>query len=1859
MNIFRLTRSGLFAGALVAIVAGLFAGVPVVHATSISPSNQQAGAYAVDPPLGVAGAAPLVMLNLSRDHQLFYKAFNDFTDLNNDGTVDTTYNNAITYAGYFDSTKCYAYNDTNGYFVPKAVTTTHYCTSQWSGNFLNWAAMTRMDEVRQILYGGYRVPSMDTTSLTVLERAHLPMDAHSFAKYYNGDDISKLTTFSPTTVSTLTGQKPSDFYWTSNATVTENASTKYWLFRTVKFPTSLKVQAGDQVRIVGKDASGGTLILDAPVRFINNGYTGDSATDADKAYAKATAARVELRVQAGMLSGTLYSSCSSTDIPGCLAKFKDMKTWDISNFTRQGISFCNTTPAGAKTLPLGSTGSTTYTYSQGDDATPRLRVATGDMALWASNESKQCQWRSEASNSQSGFADGFFSNGNRYAFSGLNSSAENPANTGTKGTDWAELNVRVQVCVANLIGAENCKKYPDDKAANPSLKPVGLLQKYGEAGAIKFGLMTPSFDRNASGGILRAALPDAGKNTGDFISNEIDPATGIVRTGTGIKGIIKNINALRIYGYLYGASDNYGDKNANGCTFQQIGITSSGSADGYVGEGNCSSWGNPMAESYIETLRYLAGKQSPTGAFNKSTDGTGTQDAAIGLTVATWNKPVTQANFCAALNVINFNASSLSYDTNQTDGFDDLKTGRSVSAWTDLVGTGEGINGNSWFVGNVRNSDGSGTQDSLCSAKTISGLSTAYGICPESPALQGGYLMAGAAYGAHINRIMDLGKDPSTGLDIVPADDRSSLKVSTYGVQLATNTPTVRVKVPGSTGKYITIIPAYRLVLKSGFGGGQLVDFKILSQTQDATTATGKFYAVWEDSFAGGDYDQDMWGTISYEITKDTVRITTKAVAASTNNGQGFGYVISGTTQDGPHFHSGIYDFKYSDPANITVQDQNGVSVLGKGIVGASGGCDDCTVSNPATTGVYSIGSTNASALKDPLLYAAKWGGFRADQSKPDGQDTPANDADPNDNSKWTSSADGTPDNYFLVTDPSKLQSSLDALFRKILAKVASGTAAATVATSANGTGVTYQALYEGERTDTTGRRATWIGSLTGLWTDQHGLLREDGNHNGQLDDYNTDPVITYTYQVGGGKTVANRFTSSSNDTFKPSGSSVVELSDLNTLWNVRTQLFDPTMSAGTQRTYTDAETPARGRYVFTWVDANLNGRVDAGEVVPFLWDSTGSASLNKNNFRFLNSDTTTEAQNIISWVRGVEVTGMRNRTVDYGTATNQLNRVARLGDIVNSTPLAVGAPAESYDLLYNDSSYAAFRDFYRYRRQMVYVGANDGMIHAFNGGFYNTSCQRFTTQPSGAVCTDTNKNVADTVIKAVTTHPLGSEVWAYVPGNELPHLRWLTDPNYAHTYYVDGSPVAFDVKTFKPDTTTHIQGWGTVLVVPFRLGGGAITVPTSTDAKDPKPFTAQSSYVVLDVTDPESPPTVLAELSFPSTWTTSAPAMAVVRDPVSEDPSKFFLALGSGPTDITRVGSTQNLQVKVYDMADLTAATPVINPKMFDLGTIDNTGKTSFAGDLIASDFNLDDKAEALYFGSVFDRGTSTSEFGGQFWKIAINGDPAPANWVPSLMLNLTDGTTAPAGMPVTVRPTLARNDRGAPMVFFGTGRLFSSTDKATAGQQRVFGMIDTSLLTSGDPQADTKVQLSNLIDITGLNVFADKSITGIDDNPLIPSGTATFDALQALFDTGGVAGWFRNLQVNDTNPSERVVSAQTLLGDILLTATYIPGTSICTGLGASYLVGSNYKTGTATPGAPIFGNASNGRLNDSMSLGQGMPAPPSLHAGDDSTDRNGSKTVTACTQTSTGAIVCKDVATLKPVTSGETSWREPLGNK
>lgn len=159
----------------------------------------------VPPNIVTTANKPMMMLATSKDHTLFGPIYTDFEDIDEDGVIDTTFKPDFKYYGYFDATKCYSYD--NSRFEPAAIATLttdkrYTCPSAqswWSGNFLNWATMTRLDVIRKMLYGGKRSTDTNVTAAnqsgTILERANLSKDSHSFVKYYRGTDIRDYTPF--------------------------------------------------------------------------------------------------------------------------------------------------------------------------------------------------------------------------------------------------------------------------------------------------------------------------------------------------------------------------------------------------------------------------------------------------------------------------------------------------------------------------------------------------------------------------------------------------------------------------------------------------------------------------------------------------------------------------------------------------------------------------------------------------------------------------------------------------------------------------------------------------------------------------------------------------------------------------------------------------------------------------------------------------------------------------------------------------------------------------------------------------------------------------------------------------------------------------------------------------------------------------------------------------------------------------------------------------------------------------------------------------------------------------------------------------------------------------------------------------------------------------------------------------------------------------------------------------------------------------------------------------------------------------------------------------------------------------------
>lgn len=132
-------------------------------------------------------------------------------------------------------------------------------------------------------------------------------------------------------------------------------------------------------------------------------------------------------------------------------------------------------------------------------------------------------------------------------------------------------------------------------------------------------------------------------------------------------------------------------------------------------------------------------------------------------------------------------------------------------------------------------------------------------------------------------------------------------------------------------------------------------------------------------------------------------------------------------------------------------------------------------------------------------------------------------------------------------------------------------------------------------------------------------------------------------------------------------------------------------------------------------------------------------------------------------------------------------------GDAVNAEPVYVKAPLMSYTDAVTPT-YADFAATQASRAPVVYLGSNDGMLHAFNAAVPGT----------------------------------GAELWAYVPRMLWSRLPRLADTQYRskHRFYVDGTPTVADV---------YMGGaWRTVLVGGLNAGG--------------------RGYYALDITNPTSP---------------------------------------------------------------------------------------------------------------------------------------------------------------------------------------------------------------------------------------------------------------------------------------------------------------------------------------------------------------------------------------------------------------------
>ncbi|HYK40812.1 MAG TPA: hypothetical protein VE007_00375 [Thermoanaerobaculia bacterium] len=191
-------------------------------------------------------------------------------------------------------------------------------------------------------------------------------------------------------------------------------------------------------------------------------------------------------------------------------------------------------------------------------------------------------------------------------------------------------------------------------------------------------------------------------------------------------------------------------------------------------------------------------------------------------------------------------------------------------------------------------------------------------------------------------------------------------------------------------------------------------------------------------------------------------------------------------------------------------------------------------------------------------------------------------------------------------------------------------------------------------------------------------------------------------------------------------------------------------------------------------------------------------------------------------------------------TEANQRYQGLKLGDVFHSTPVVVGQPGDYPYYVSDLHSYQKFFRTYRQRRRVLFLGANDGLLHAFDAGV-------FGRDPS--VC----RTLSDGTTPPCYDLGTGAELFAYAPRSVFQNFKRLKDAAGPQTktdeWTVDGGPAGADVFTDANHTGTPDPGrrsWRTVLVGGMREGSAF----EGTSGAPPRHSAA--SYYAIDVTQPD-----------------------------------------------------------------------------------------------------------------------------------------------------------------------------------------------------------------------------------------------------------------------------------------------------------------------------------------------------------------------------------------------------------------------
>lgn len=281
--------------------------------------------------------------------------------------------------------------------------------------------------------------------------------------------------------------------------------------------------------------------------------------------------------------------------------------------------------------------------------------------------------------------------------------------------------------------------------------------------------------------------------------------------------------------------------------------------------------------------------------------------------------------------------------------------------------------------------------------------------------------------------------------------------------------------------------------------------------------------------------------------------------------------------------------------------------------------------------------------------------------------------------------------------------------------------------------------------------------------------------------------------------------------------------------------------------------------------------------------------------------------------------------SADAASSRAYRTRASLLADIVGSKARPVGPPSLP---LSNGSNpgYGAFKAAYASRPTVVYVGANDGKLHAVDGRLTGT---------------DAGKEIFAYVPSALFNGPTGT------PG--VNGLAAVGNPSYQHRYFVNATPAAFDIDFGRTVGGTGTN-WRSVLIGGLGKGGKSWYAIDITDPATMTTEAAVAGRVLWEFTDPDmgytyGEPLVVKTRKYG--W-----VVLLTSGYNNADGQGYIFIVNPRNGDLLeKIGTGAGLPGSQAGLAHINA---------FALDRTDGTVDAAYAGDLLGNVWRLDLRADS-----------------------------------------------------------------------------------------------------------------------------------------------------------------------------------------------------------------------------------------------------------------------------------------------------------